>query len=400
MGFVSDIVGGITGSGDQADAARQAADSQLQGIRESNDLLRQFNQQATDRQMPFLQGGYAGLNRLMYGLGLGGSANGAAAPNALSAEQMRAELLPQYTTAPQGGGPAQASAEEIQRRAARQEFYALDPKTGRYGFYQDHEAGGDNGGTNRKWSYVEGSGTGATPQRVDEAGLNAAIRARMDTQNREQQQWQSQQGAQGNAPGFGNLLQTYRPYEAMTPETFKTDPSYQWRLDQGNNALTRSMAAGGNLNSGRALKALTDYNQGAASQEYQAAYGRHLNDWTTGYNAFNQDQNTQYNRLMGLVGVGQGSANQIANQTLQTGGALANNAIQGANAQAAGQIAQGNETANGFNNLMGLAGVGLGAFGGLGGGLSGAASSMGARQGLSMYGGAASNGSGLSGWGR
>lgn len=183
-----------------------------------------------------------------------------------------------------------------------------------------------------------------------------------------------------NNAGYGDLMRDYREYQPMTEETFKADPSYKWRLEQGNNALTRSLAAGGNLNSGRALKALTDYNQGAASQEYQAAYGRHLNDYQTGFNAFNTNQNNRYNKLMGLVGIGQGAGQQITSQGLQTGQELAGNSIKAGNAEAAGKIAQGNRAANGFNDLMGIVGAGFGVGGAFGGG-AGRAS-----QGASSYG--------------
>lgn len=55
------------------------------------------------------------------------------------------------------------------------------------------------------------------------------------------------------------------------------DPSYQWRLRQGQKALERSAAARGTLRSGGTLKGMTDYAQGAASQEYQAAFDRFMN---------------------------------------------------------------------------------------------------------------------------
>lgn len=54
------------------------------------------------------------------------------------------------------------------------------------------------------------------------------------------------------------------------------DPSYQWRLQQGQQALERSAAGRGGLQSGATLKALTNYSQGAASQEYQAAFNRFM----------------------------------------------------------------------------------------------------------------------------
>src|SRR5262245_22680707 len=54
------------------------------------------------------------------------------------------------------------------------------------------------------------------------------------------------------------------------------DPSYQWRLQQGMQALEKSAATRGLLRSGSILKGMTGYAQGMASTEYQAAFNRYL----------------------------------------------------------------------------------------------------------------------------
>jgi hypothetical protein len=70
------------------------------------------------------------------------------------------------------------------------------------------------------------------------------------------------------------------PYAAATPFTGPTaedmaaDPSYQFRLRQGQEALERSGAARGVTNTGGTLKDILDYGQQAASQEYGNVYGR------------------------------------------------------------------------------------------------------------------------------
>lgn len=131
------------------------------------------------------------------------------------------------------------------------------------------------------------------------------------------------------------------------------DPSYQFRLQQGQDAIQSSAAARGGLLSGATLKALQGYGQDMASQEYQNAYNR-----------FNADQTNQYNRLSNLVGVGQNAAAQQGNAGAQTAQAVANNTMAGANAQAAGQIAAGNRTANNFGALLGVGNMVSGFFGG------------------------------------
>ncbi|WP_372409266.1 DNA transfer protein p32 [Acinetobacter radioresistens] len=124
------------------------------------------------------------------------------------------------------------------------------------------------------------------------------------------------------------------------------DPSYQFRLQQGQDSIQSGAAAQGGLLSGATQKALLNYGQDAASQEYGNAYNR-----------FNADQTNQYNRLSNLVDLGQNAAAQQGNDGMQTAQAVANNTMAGANAQAAGTIAAGNRTANNFSSLLGAAGT-------------------------------------------
>lgn len=138
----------------------------------------------------------------------------------------------------------------------------------------------------------------------------------------------------------GQFMQTY------SGQDIYDDPSYQFRLNEGLNAVQSGAAGQGGLLSGATQKALMNYGQQAASQEYQNAYNR-----------FNADQSNQYNRLANLVGVGQNAAAQVGNAGLQTAQAVANNTMQGGNAQAAGVIQAGNRQANTFNSMMQLAGV-------------------------------------------
>ena len=133
----------------------------------------------------------------------------------------------------------------------------------------------------------------------------------------------------------GQFMKTY------SGQDIYDDPSYQFRVNQGNNAIQSSAAAQGGLLSGATLKALQNYGQESASQEYQNAYNR-----------FNADQTNQYNRLSNLVGIGQNAAAQTGNAGTQTAQAIANNTMQGANAQSAGTIAAGNKQANAFGALL------------------------------------------------
>ena len=130
----------------------------------------------------------------------------------------------------------------------------------------------------------------------------------------------------------------------FTGQDIYSDPSYQFRLQQGQNAIQSSAAAQGGLLSGATLKALQNYGQESASQEYGNAYNR-----------FNADQTNRYNRLSNLVGVGQNAAAQLGNAGAQTAQAVAHNTMQRANALPAGQVANANNWSNTANNLGSMA---------------------------------------------
>lgn len=112
----------------------------------------------------------------------------------------------------------------------------------------------------------------------------------------------------------------------------KTDPSYDFRMSEGVQALDKSASASGRLLSGAQNKAVTKYGQNLASTEYATAYSRQLNE-----------KNRKYNILSSLAAGGQASAagqaqstGQLANTTnsaLTNLGYAQNNA--GANAGAA-----------------------------------------------------------------
>ena len=130
----------------------------------------------------------------------------------------------------------------------------------------------------------------------------------------------------------------------FTGQDIYSDPSYQFRLQQGQDSIESSAAARGSLVSGATLKALQNYGQESASQEYGNAYNR-----------FNADQTNRYNRLSNLVGIGQNAAAQVGNAGAQTAQAVANNTMAGANSIAAGQVGSANAWSGAANNLGSMA---------------------------------------------
>lgn len=92
-----------------------------------------------------------------------------------------------------------------------------------------------------------------------------------DIYNRQYQaaQQQLQPYAQAGEQALANI-------QAPDLEALQTDPGYQFRLAEGNQALERSLAARGLGQSGAALKAAQRYGQGLADQTYQDFYNRQL----------------------------------------------------------------------------------------------------------------------------
>jgi len=89
-------------------------------------------------------------------------------------------------------------------------------------------------------------------------------------------------------------------------KSFQTSPGYQFALQQGLNSIDAGAAAGGYGQSGAEQKALLNYGQQTANQEYSK--------W--------QD------KLFGLSGMGQTSAENSAKRSFQTGGLLADQGQQ------------------------------------------------------------------------
>ena len=158
---------------------------------------------------------------------------------------------------------------------------------------------------------------------------------------------------------LGELLRQMGAGEFDQPFDYSqlaNDPGFQFRMEQGQKALERSASARGLLNSGGALKSLTRYSQGLASDEFQNAWSR------------NQAENTgRYNRLANMAGVGQAAAQnlgamggQTAGNLGQFGGQFASNMgnLYGAlgNAQSAGAMGGANAF-SGMMNTLGNAGT-------------------------------------------
>ncbi len=171
--------------------------------------------------------------------------------------------------------------------------------------------------------------------------------------------------ANGSGVGQGSLTASYPgSFTAPTGLTEQNDPGFQARLKLGTDAIQRSAAARGGVVTGGTAKALDTYGQDYASNEYGNVYNRALSDYTTNFNAYNTNQANQYNRLAALSGVGQTTANQLANQgqaasnnvssnLLNTAQNIGQNINQAGAATASGYVGAGNAWNQGLSGTAG-----------------------------------------------
>jgi len=156
-----------------------------------------------------------------------------------------------------------------------------------------------------------------------------------------QQYLQPQQGSGGQT---SSDVQTSNPYDTRLqallndPNSISDTNAYKFRFNQGQQALERSAAAKGMLNSGNTLAALSSYGQGMASDEYGNEVGR--------LGALS-GQRDQYN--LGLKGLAN-SEYGLRSGADQNRGALALSALSSANDQRlrANQLASSTATATGY----------------------------------------------------
>jgi hypothetical protein len=286
-----------------------------QAAAESNALQKEIYEESVQRGQPFYDVGVSGMQKLADYLGLQGGASNQ------SRGQIYESLSPQYTrqvTTGGGGADDAALRAEANRIIQSQGYYGgeSDPR-----FTTEYERLRDSGLYGNRQQ---------TTQEIDYNALNAAVDQAMAQQQ------------QGRPDYFGSLLQSFNP------EQLTEDPGYNFRLDEGQKALERRLAAQGKTFSPEAAKALSSYNQGMASQEYGNAYNR-----------YNQNQTNIYNRLAGIAGIGQQQNAALTQAGQQYAGNVGQTVGSLANAESAAQQARASQGQSMFNTLIG-AGASLG----------------------------------------
>ena len=124
----------------------------------------------------------------------------------------------------------------------------------------------------------------------------------------------TQQGGQFNTP--------------FSMSQFQQDPGFQFRMQQGQDAINRQTANRGGMLAGSTLGSLAQYSQGLGSQEYQNAFNR-----------YQTQNNDAFNKLGSIAGMGLGASGQQAGYSNQYGQNMAGNYLGAGQAQGAATMA-------------------------------------------------------------
>lgn len=338
--------GAIGGALITSSAAGDAAEGQQAASQQSNMLQAMMYNNNVQLQAPNINAGNLARDSLLYRLGLsrtgtagsGSGATGSNAPKIQTEQQIRDELRDQYQR-PVYGAPM-----------AGQVQYRPDAMPGDQGYIP--MSIGPNGtpvpaDPNVQISYP-------VSQQLDEAGYEAAVKKRLAEQEQAARDYE-QQISGGRQ--FGDLADPFTFKEfSYTGDDLYNDPSYLFRLQQGQKALDRQGAAAGRFLSGSQLQASSNYNQNAASQEFQNAYQRALGTFSTNegnrFNAYQANFNNAVNPLLSLAGAATLGSQNLGNAGANVANAMGANLTANANAQGAAGIAGANAISNGITGAI------------------------------------------------
>lgn len=184
-------------------------------------------------------------------------------------------------------------------------------------------------------------------------------------------------GTQGMLAGLADPNSFYGyQFEDFNPSAFDPtkDPAYQFRLREGMDAAMGSQAARGLSQSGGALKELTGFATGLASQASDADLDRQLRQWQANQSGRSQQAQLRAGALSGLAGMGLNATNAGSRLGQNYAGQYMQGQMGIGDAQAAKYLGVQNSFAQGANNLKSLAEqIGKGAAAYSTGGLSGLA---------------------------
>lgn len=142
-------------------------------------------------------------------------------------------------------------------------------------------------------------------------------------------------------------------FQAPTAVTEQNDPGYQFRLQQGTQALDRSAASRGEALGGGQIKAAQQYGQDFGSNEYGNVYNRALGTYQTNFGNLQQLAGLGLNATNTGVNAGNINASGQSSNLLQSLGIQADALTGGANARASGYVGGTNALTSGLSGAAG-----------------------------------------------
>lgn len=298
----------LFGASKQADAAQSAANAQLQAATQTNALQKYIYDQNRSDQAPYRGEGTNALYQIGDLLGVARSGG-----NALAAPGATGNAL-----AGSGGGDAQTLGQIRERLQAWSQAKPGNAEP----VIQAIDSGASLGQVQSMLQSLRAT----TTNPANTAYLDPALSLASNAANGYTVQptvGYSSSDAPDNSPG-GIAARQQNAFS-----TFRADPGYQFALDQGSRSVQNSAAARGVLNSGQTAKALTQFGQVLADQQY----------------------GNYFSRLQSLAGIGQ----TATNATQQAGNAFAAGAGQALTNAGDARASAYTGAANAWSN--GLAGV-------------------------------------------
>lgn len=306
--------------------------------KEATALQKEIYEKNLALSQPWYKTGVSAVGRLSDLLGLSGG-------SVKSEADIRAELTPQYTTTTGGGAsgsrtsPAAYTLQNFMEAGSAKAALSADDlkliqtirpdllnaNTGR-GYATDSILGLKGQAANINNFLNNYSAISPSKSTVNQAGLDAAVQAAL-----------AKQSADGLPSDYGSLAKSF------SMDDFEADPGYAFRLAEGEKALQRNAAAQGKRFTPETAKALLDYGQNSASQEY-----------TNAFNRYNINQDSLFNRLAAMSGVGQSATGQLANAGSQYANNVGNLTTDLANAQTSAAQAKAASNQSMFGNLLNL----------------------------------------------
>ena len=319
----------------QERAAEQAADAQLQGTRETIDLNRDIYNTNLGLNRPAWESGLANTAALNYALGTG------ARPDTLSFNYptglgdgggMGIEYVPgsgsgSRTSGGGGGGVG-----------------GVDPRAGSPSAllkWAQAVGGVPNTPTGNRLRALIDERRGARPAQASAPGYYKVGDQQFSTREQAQAYVDKMRADNSFTPtyaGFAPMKEYYADLENL--DNFRASPDYQFRKNEGVDAMRAAGAAGGLRLAGSTLRGIGDYSSNLADSEYTDYYNRGANKY---YNWLNMLQGGAA-QLPGATGAAANAGNTFAS-------AAGNATMKGANATAQGYRDAGAAKASGYEGM-------------------------------------------------